>query len=171
MTGRRAGKKMLSPMVDRIEELRQAGLAAVRDNRLEDAVALYDQALSIVSEDEARELITINKADALIALERSGPEVQELPRVIMRRRNPRHVFLAAYALQYKHKLENDLKRALFYGELALRSADEANDLAFKRAVLIDLGNIYVMDSQITKAIGCFQEALGNAEGADEATLS
>lgn len=171
MTGRRAGKKMLSPMVERIEELRQAGLASARDNRLEDAVALYDEALSLVTDDEARELITINKADAMIALERGGPEVQELPRVIMRRRNPRHVCLAAYALQLKHKLESDLKRALFYGELALRAADEASDLAFKRAVLIDLGNIYVMDSQVSKATSCFQEALGSAEGADAATLS
>lgn len=162
---------MLSSTMNRIEELRQSGLAAVRENRVEEAITFYDEAISLVSDDEMRELLTINKADALIALERSGPEVQELPRVIMRRRNPRHVFLAAYALQYKHKLENDFKRALFYGELALRSADEANDLAFKRAVLIDLGNIYVMDSQITKAIGCFQEALGNAEGADAATLS
>jgi len=33
MTGRRVGKKMLSPMVERIEELRQAGLASARDNR------------------------------------------------------------------------------------------------------------------------------------------
>jgi tetratricopeptide (TPR) repeat protein len=156
---------MLSSTMNRIEELRQSGLAAVRENRVEEAITFYDEAITLVSDDEMRELLTINKADALIALERSGPEVQEL------RRNPRHVFLAAYALQYKHKLENDFKRALFYGELALRSADEANDLAFKRAVLIDLGNIYVMDSQITKAIGCFQEALGNAEGADAATLS
>jgi len=166
MTGRRAGKKMLSPMVDRIEELRQAGLAAVRDNRLEDAVALYDQALSIVSEDEARELITINKADALIALERTGPEVLELPRVIMRRRNPRHVWLAAYALQNKHKIENDLKRALFYGELALRAADEADDLGLRHAVLIDLGNVCVLDSQIEKAIGFYQAALDSAAAAD-----
>ncbi len=162
---------MLSPMVNRVEELRQAGLALVRENRVEDALALYDEALSLASDDDIRELITINKADALIALERTGPEVQELPRVIMRRRNPRHVCLAAYALQYKHKLENDFKRALFYGELALRAADDAGDLEFKRAVLIDLGNIYVMDSQIGKATSCYQEALGAIESADNATVS
>lgn len=166
MTGRRVGKKMLSPMVDRIEELRQAGLAAVRENRLDDAVALYDEALGLVSDEETRELLTINKADALIALERSGPEVQELPRVIMRRRNPRHVYLAAYALQLKHKLENDLKRALFYGELALRAADEADDLGQRHAVLIDLGNVCVLDSQIEKAIAFYQEALDSASVAD-----
>ena len=126
---------MLSPMIDRVEELRQAGLAAVRENRLEDAVSLYDEALGLASDDETCELLTINKADALIALERTGPEVQELPRVIMRRRNPRHVCLAAYALQYKHRLENDLKRAMFYGELALRAATETADPLFRRAAL------------------------------------
>jgi tetratricopeptide (TPR) repeat protein len=161
---------MLSSMVNKIEELRQAGLAAVRENRVEEALGFYENALSFATDEETRELLTINKADALIALERSGPEVQELPRVIMRRRNPRHVCLAAYALQYKHRLENDLKRALFYGELALRSACEANDLAFKRAVLIDLGNVYEMDSQVAKAIECFQQALDHIDGADETTL-
>ena len=160
---------MSSSAMNRIEELRQAGLAAVRENRVEEAITFYDEAISLVDDDEIRELLTINKADALIALERSGPEVQELPRVIMRRRNPRHVCLAAYALQYKHRLENDLKRALFYGELALRAATEANDLAFKRAVLIDLGNIYEMDSQMAKAIECFQQALDHIDGADETT--
>jgi tetratricopeptide (TPR) repeat protein len=141
------------------EQLRQAALEHVRQGDLDEAIALYDEALSVVADDEARELITINKADAMIALERSGPEVQELARIIMRRRNLRHVYLAAYALQYKHRLENDFKRALFYGQLALRTADEANEPAWRRVVLIDLGNVYEMDSQIDQAIECFREAL------------
>jgi tetratricopeptide (TPR) repeat protein len=157
-------------MVDRIEELRQAGLARANEGGYDDAIGLYDEALALVSDEEMRELLTINKADAMIALERSGPEVQELPRVIMRRRNPRHVFLAAYALQCKHKLENDLKRALFYGELALRAAEDAADETYKSAVLIDLGNIFMMDSQIAKAISSFHGALDHAAGAGESTL-
>ncbi|HXG58619.1 MAG TPA: tetratricopeptide repeat protein [Thermoanaerobaculia bacterium] len=144
---------------NRIEELRQAALTNVRLNRLEEAIELYDEALALATDEETRELITINKADAMIALERTGPEVQELARVIMRRRNPRHVCLAAYALQYKHRLEGDFKRALFYGQLALRAAEEAGDLAYKRAVLVDLGNIYEMDSQVEKAIEHFEQAL------------
>lgn len=143
----------------RVEQLRQAGLAKVRENELEEALALYDEALALATDEDARELITINKADTLIALERSGQEVQELARVIMRRRTPRHVCLAAYALQYKNRLEGDFKRALFYGQLALRAAEEANDLAYKRAVLVDLGNVYEMDSQIDRAVECFESAL------------
>jgi len=154
-------------MNQHIQELRQSGLAAARDNRLDDAIALYDEALALPSDEETRELITINKADALIALERSGPEVQELPRVIMRRRNPRHVFLAAYALQYKNRLENDLKRALFYGELALRAAKETTDVLYQRAALVELGNVYEMDSQVEKAIDCFQQARQVIDESDE----
>ena len=145
--------------VSRFEELRQTGLAKVREAAFEEALGFYDQALALADDDTARELVTINKADALIALERGGPEVQELARVIMRRRNARHVYLAAYALQYKHRLENNLKRALFYGELALRTADEAEEAVWRRIVLLELGNIYEIDSQIPRAIECYEQAL------------
>lgn len=157
-TAGRAGAAMLE-LKNRVEELRQAGLAKVRENDLEAALVCYDEALQLASDDETAELIKINKADALIALERSGPEVQELARVIMRRRNARHVYLAAYALQYKHRIENDLKRALFYGQLALRTADEAGEPVWRRVVLLELGNMYTIDSQIARAIECFEEAL------------
>src|SRR6185503_1841650 len=150
----RVGRMLRQDMMN-AEELRLAALAQVRAAKYEEALRLYDEALAITDDEETSELITINKADALIALERTGPEVQELPRVIMRRRNPRHVFLAAYALQYKNRLESDLKRALFYGELALRAANETTDVLYQRAALVELGNVYEMDSQVEKAIDCF----------------
>lgn len=157
---------MLEEHVDRVEELRQDALRLVRSGDFEDALAIYDRALALSEDDDARELITINKADALIALERSGPEVNELPRVIMRRRSVRHVYLAAYALQYKYRLENDLKRAMFYGQLALRTAEEANESSWRRIVLLELGNIYELDSQIATAIECFESSLAIGEESD-----
>lgn len=148
---------------ERVEELRLSALALVRNGDYEDALAAYDVALAAATDEEVRELIAINKADAMIALERSGPEVQDLPRVIMRRRNVRHVYLAAYALQYKYRLENDLKRALFYGQLALRTAEEANEPTWRRVVLLELGNVYELDSQIATAVQCFEESLAISE--------
>jgi tetratricopeptide (TPR) repeat protein len=144
---------------NRIEELRQEARARLRRGDYEQALEVYDEALLLADDDETRELITINKADAMIALERTGPEVHDLPRVIMRRQNPRHVYLAAYALQYKYRLENDLKRALFYGQLALRTAEDASEPSWRRIVLLELGNIYELDSQIEQAIECFHESL------------
>lgn len=172
-TGRRAGvttmsKQTAEHLAEQIEELRQRGLALVRENRLDEALSLYDEAIALADDEETIELIRINKADAMIGLEQSGPEVLELPRVIMRRRNPRHVFLAAYALQYKNRLENELKRALFYGELALGAATETGDLLYQRAALVDLGNVYEMDSQIDKAVDCFVRALDIIDAADPA---
>lgn len=148
---------------NRVEELRHEARVLLRRGEYEQALGLYDEASSLATDDETRELISINKADALIALERTGPEVNELPRVIMRRRHPRHVYLAAYALQYKHRLENDLKRALFYGQLALRTAEEAGEPSWRRIVLLELGNIYVHDSQIAQAIASFTESMAIAE--------
>ena len=69
-----------------VEELRQKALAQVRAGAFEEALVTYDAALAVVRDDETRELIIINKADAMIALERSGPDVQALPTIVMRRR-------------------------------------------------------------------------------------
>ena len=159
------GERVEEPMLsqNRIEELRDAARAHVRRGDYEQALEVYDEALALAEDDETRELITINKADAMIILERTGPEVHALPRVIMRRTNPRHVYLAAYALQYKHRLENDLKRALFYGQLALRTAEDAGEPSWRRIVLLELGNIYELDSQVDRAIECFNESLAIVE--------
>src|SRR5687768_8089510 len=156
-----------SGRMNQAEELRLKALAAVREGDYQAALDVYDEALGLTSDEDHRELITINKADAMIALERSGPEVLELPRVIMRRRNLRHVYLAAYALQYKYRLENDLKRAMFYGQLALRTAEDASEVSWRRIVLLELGNIYELDSQIATAIEYFEASLAISEDSKE----
>jgi len=148
---------------NRVEELRQEARTRLRQGDYEQALEVYDEAFLLADDEDTRELISINKADAMIALERTGPEVLALPRVIMRRTNPRHVYLAAYALQYKYRLENDLKRALFYGQLALRTAEDASEPSWRRIVLLELGNIYELDSQIPQAIDCFNESLSITE--------
>lgn len=149
-----------------VEALRQSALAKVRAGALEDALATYDQALALAHDDETRELITINKADAMIALERSGPEVQALPTIVMRRRNLRHVYLAAYALVFKYRTENELKRATFYGQLALQTAEEAGEPVWKVLALNELGSIYDMDSKFARAIECGEQAVALIEGFD-----
>src|SRR5688572_25310638 len=84
-TGERVGAPMLDQQnrveqQSRIEELRQEARARLRRGDYEQALEVYDEALLLADDDETRELITINKADAMIALERTGPEVNDLPR-------------------------------------------------------------------------------------------
>ncbi|HMC22881.1 MAG TPA: hypothetical protein VKL19_13605 [Thermoanaerobaculia bacterium] len=141
------------------EDRRRAALAKVRAGEIEDALQMYDEALRLAEDEETRELIIINKADAMIAIERSGPEVQALPTIVMRRRNLRHVYLAAYALVFKYRMEKELKRATFYAQLALQTAEEANESLWKVLALNELGSISDMDSKFEKAIECGEQAI------------
>lgn len=153
----------------RAEELRKRALAAHRAGEIDESISLYDQALVLAEDDEARELITINKADAMIQVERSGPEVQALPSIVMRRRKPHHTFLAAYSLVFKYRVANELKRATFYGELALKTAEEADEPFWIGAALNELGSIYDTDSQFDKAIDCFDRAVKLIERLEDAS--
>ena len=157
---------MSEPTLNRAEELRRNALSKVRSGEIEEALQLYDAALDCVADEEARELITINKADAMIAIERSGPEVQALPTIVMRRRNLRHVYLAAYALVFKYRMEKELKRAGFYGQLALQTAEEANESLWKVLALNELASIYDIDSKFPLAIECGEQAVALLEQLD-----
>lgn len=150
-------------MISTAEELRQLGFAKARKEEFEEALALYDEALGATDEEELRELITINKADAMIAAERGGPEVQALPAIVMRRRNMHHTFLAAYALMFKHRLVSETKRAIFYGQIALDAATAAGEAFWRLGALNELGIIYETDSQFTNAIDCFEQALAQLD--------
>lgn len=154
---------MSEQLLDRAEELRRAALAKVRAGETDEALRLYDAALAESGDEETRELITINKADAMIAAERTGPEVQALPTIVMRRRNLRHVYLAAYALVFKYRVENELSRARFYAQLALQTADEADQALWKIGALNELGSICDMDSKFQQAIECSEQALALIE--------
>lgn len=154
---------MSETTMTRMEQLRQAALAHVRAGEYDEALATYDLAIEAASDDEARELITINKADAMIAIDRAGAEVQALPMIVMRRRNPRHVYLASYALVFKYRTENELKRAAFYGQLALQTAEEADEPVWTALALNELASIYDMDSKFADAIECGQRAVALLE--------
>lgn len=163
----------MSELNSRIEELRQLALAKVRSEEFDDALAMYDEALTLATDEEVRELITINKGHALIAAERTGPEVKALPMILMRRRNAHHTFLSSYALLYTHRLTNETKRAIFYGQIALEAANQADQTFWKLAALNELGIVYEIDSQFPKAIECFDQALAclDQDVSDSATHS
>ncbi|MGZ5495068.1 MAG: hypothetical protein ACXWHG_15805, partial [Thermoanaerobaculia bacterium] len=115
-------------ILDLAEDLRKRALALHRSGQLEEALSLYDEALTVTSGDEKRELITINKADVLIELQRAGAEVQALPAILMRRRNPHHTFLASYQMMFKHRMAGEMERAIFYGQIAHNVAIEAGQV-------------------------------------------
>ncbi len=153
-----------------VEELRQAGLAKVRENALEDALALFDDAIALAEGDDVLELLTINKAGALIQMERDGEEVQKLPAIVMRRRTPKHTFLAAYNLQHKFILSRDFKRAYNYGRIALEASEHVEEAWWKAMVMLDMGNACVYDSRIREAIDFYRQVLSMLEPSEQSTI-
>jgi tetratricopeptide (TPR) repeat protein len=159
---------MLSPKNMRADELRKSALAKVRAEEYDAALDSYDLALSLATDEDLREIITINKAHALIACGREGAEINALPTILMRRRNLHHSFMAAYALMFKHRLQNDLRRSIFYGQLAVEIAQEAEEPSWKIGALNELGIIYETDSQFEKAIEALTDALTLTEALADA---
>lgn len=151
-------------------QLCEAGLEHLWSGAVEAAIETYDRALAESEGEEARELITIRKAEALIAAERDGAEINALPAVVMRRRSPRHVYLAAYALMRRYTEAEDRKRALFYGEIARKAAAEIDDLLARANVLNGVGMILVADSQFSAGADAFLQALYLIEDSDDERL-
>lgn len=135
------------------------GLQAMWRGEIEPAIDHYDQALALCESEETHELITIRKAEALIAWERDGAEVSALPMIVMRRRSPRHVYLAANTLLRRYCEIADRKKAIFYGEIARQAASELGDPFSRASVLNNLGITLVADSKFTPAIEVFEEGL------------
>ncbi len=140
-------------------QLCENGLQLMWRGEVEDAITVYDRALAVVESDEDRELITIRKAEALIAAEREGAEVAALPGIVMRRRTPRHVYLAAGTLMRRFVESEDRRRAIFYGEIARDAASSLNEPFAHASILNHLGITLVADSEFVAAIDALEDGL------------
>lgn len=140
-------------------QLCELGLQHMWKGEVDSAISAYDRAARIAQAEETRELITIRKAEALIASDREGTEVAALPGIVMRRRSPRHVYMAATVLMRRFVEADDRRKAIFYGEIARGAVVEMGDGFARATVLNHLGITLVADSQFSVAIEVFGEAL------------
>lgn len=157
-------------MTDREREALQycdTGLQHMWKGEVDAAIEAYDRAADIAFSEETRELITIRKAEALIAAERDGAEISALAGIVMRRRSPRHVYLAANTLQRRYVESDDRKKAIFYGEIARGAATELGDPLSRASVLNYLGNTLVADSQFAAAVSALNEAVDALRECDQ----
>jgi hypothetical protein len=149
-------------MTDRDQQalhLCELGLQQMWRGEIEPALEQYDRALALCESDETRELITIRKAEALISCEREGAEVSALPMIVLRRRSPRHVYLAANTLLRRYCESSDRNKAIFYGEIARQAAAQLDDPFARASVLNNLGITLAADSKFAQAIQVLEEGL------------
>lgn len=143
---------------ERALQLRQEAYEQMLRGEAEQAIATYDAALADAEGDETRELIMIGKAEALLAADRDGEEIQKLPQIVMRRRSPRHVFMAATVLMRRFD-EQDNRKAIFYGEIARDAAEELGEPMMRATVLNSLGIVLNSDSRFSDAMNSFEQAV------------
>ncbi|HEV7763966.1 MAG TPA: hypothetical protein VGQ76_03090 [Thermoanaerobaculia bacterium] len=150
-------------MTEREQEalhLCEQGLQQMWQGDVDSAIELYDRAAAAAESDETSDLITIRKAEALIAADREGSEIAALPGIVMRRRSERHVYMAAAVLMRRFVESDDRRRAIFYSEIARRSANELGDDLARVTVLNHLGITLIADSQFAQGIAVLEEAIG-----------
>ncbi len=152
----------------RSRELLELALQEMWRGEIDSAIALYDRAREQAESDDLLELIAIRKAEALIAAEReTDEEVGLLARIVMRRRSPRHVYLAAYALLRRFSERSERQRALFYGQIARDAAVSLGEAIPQANVLNGIGITSTADSRFDEAIVAFEEGLGALSALDE----
>lgn len=139
-------------------ELCEAGLQSMWQGDVEPALESYRQALELAESEELREQITIRKAEALIAAGLDGAEVAMLPKIVMRHRTSRHVYMAATVLMRRYVELEDRRRAIFYGEIGRKAAEELNDPMARASVLNGLGIALAANSDFDAALDALEEA-------------
>lgn len=148
--------------------LRQQALEHMWQGRADEAIRLYDEAFLLAESEDTQELITIGKAEALLAVDQEGPEIQKLPQIVMRRRSPRHVYMAAGVLMRRWD-EKDNHKAIFYGEIARDAAEELADAMVCATAHNNLGIVFNSDSRFNDAADSFEKALSNLAKIQPAT--
>jgi len=148
-------------MSDRDKKARQlceAGLQRLWQGEVEPALESYSKALELAESEELRELLTIRKAEALLAADREGPEISMLPRIVMRRRSPRHVYLAAGTMLRMQCERGEYRRAIFYGEIAHKAALQLDDPLACAGILNHLGIAHVANSDFKASLDSLEDA-------------
>ncbi len=145
---------------NRMETLRQQGLEKLRNNEPESAIAIFESAIAASTDPVVSQRLFIHKTMGLLALERlDAPELSELPKIVFRRADETNVYLAAYALSYRFRLEAKLERASHYANIALEAATNLDQREWILDSLTELGNVAVYDSRFEDAIERYEQAM------------
>lgn len=139
-------------------QLCEAGLKLLWQGEVEPALEKYTKALGLAKDEELHELITIRTAEALIAAGREGPEVSMLPKIVMRRRTPRHTYLAAGNMLRLMCERGDFRRAIFYGEVAHDAAVQLDDPLSCASILNHLAIAQTACSDFKAALDVLEDA-------------
>lgn len=141
---------------DRIIQERDAG-------NLQDVLRLCSKALALAEHigDEALvDQAYCNFFGSQLTLGCSDLSFSRLREILMRNRNLRTTYSAAYLLACGHTIGKQYKKALFYAQIARQRAWALDEIALITQSHNEIGRCYLSESYFEKAVVEFEKALG-----------
>lgn len=144
------------------ETLKEQGSSLLAAGDLESALATFDEAYEMargMEDSDLADLAYCNRSAVALRLGQVGDTATRLQEILLRTQNPQVAALAAYNLGYEYDHRKDFKKAIFYGRIALKYAEEGDLTELRASVLNDLGNAFAGLNQFEVALEHFDRGL------------
>ena len=152
------------------EAARERAFAALTSGNVDASLAAYDESLSLSRRTGDDAFVDWIYACRAAAAAESGPasdELVELKRILLRGRDARTAFRAAYTAARVYELRRDYRKALFYNRIACQHADELGDGLLSVGCANQSGTLLVVDSRFDEAADAYRRALELSADAPE----
>lgn len=154
------------------ESLLARGLELLEASQLDQALAVYEQALDLAearSDETASDRAFVNVCSVRIPMLRGRletGEVQRLREILLRGTNDDNCFLAAYDLALIYEYRSEYKKGLFYARVAVDRAEQIGNRGWLASSRNQVGNMLAAESHFEQATATYREALALLDGAE-----
>jgi tetratricopeptide (TPR) repeat protein len=154
-------------MMERFAELQQRAQDAFAEGDLRGSVELFTRAEELAEAHGVPDLVDrafCNRCAVLIELEESRDQIPKLKAILLRSRDAKNRYLAAFYTAEAYRTDDDRERALSYARRSVELADELDDPPARAASANLVGNIALRSCNLDEAERAFQTALDCYEG-------
>lgn len=148
------------------DELRRVGLEALEQQRLDEALRLFEKGVAIAEEigDEQRiDLARCNRAAVAIELRQGLQELPMLREILVRSADLANCRLAAYHIARHYELVKNFKKSLFYARIALDRSIHLRQSRWEASSRNLIGNALLAESQTAEARKHYEQALATTD--------
>ena len=156
-------------MRDRFDELQRQAEQAFASGELQRSVELFDAAESLArrhGEGNLADRAFCNRCAVLIELEAGQEQIPKLKRILLRSRDAKTRYLAAYYTAEALRGDGQFDKALSYARRAVELADELDEGPARAASANLVGLIAMRSCDFSEAEQAFASAFAHYDGAD-----
>lgn len=149
-------------MRNRYDSFKESGSAHLAGGRLQEALDALDEAHAVargLGDPNLVDLAFCNRSAVALRIGEAGDTATRLQEILLRTQTPQVAALAAYNLGYEYDRRKDFKKAVFYGRIALKYAEDGGLTELRASVLNDLGNAFAGLNQFEVALEHFHRGL------------